>query len=700
MPGTTPPHGERTPADPPQDERAPAEPPHSERTPTAPSRSERTPAAPSRSMHSPADPAFSARTDAPLGPPSGTGGEHHPASPTLASLLATGAGEALELVRAPLGSGVPVHGVGVFDSGETLAARGQVLIAAGVDDSSDVAPLVLRSAARAGAVAVVVRRGASGPTRRLLEVADETSTALLTRTPWVEWTELIGMLRAGLAHRGGPAGADSLSDVPLGDLPALARALAELVGGAVTLEDPDSRVLAFSPTENGADPLRRLTILGQQVPRWRLDELASSGFLRTLWSTDDVVHRPAEERFSERLAIAVRAGEEVLGSIWVAADGSPLPPDARQALREAARVAAPHLLHHRLSAQNGSSRRRQAVRALLEGTGDARSAAATLGLGLGTPCAVLSVTTGGATTDSTADGRTVGSRTTEGSRTTDGRAADGRTTADGRATDGRTADGRAADGTAEAAVHERALRLASLQVTAHQPAGYAQRSQGRLDVLLPLPGERPEPARGPTHAGPAHADAADAGEGPQEGDVRARRLALQLAGAVREAGARPLVAIGPAPTDLAQIPESRERAHLVLRVLLERPARAGGLEVADESDVRAAMDAMRVVRAVRELTPPVDGSVRELLAHDAEHRTDLAPTLATYLSRFGDVAGTARQLGIHPNTLRYRLRRLRTHFALDLDDPDVRLLAELGLRAAGLHPAAAGNLRSGPEAET
>ncbi|MGY1438595.1 PucR family transcriptional regulator [Streptomyces reniochalinae] len=649
MPGTTPPHGEHTPSGPPHSGYGLTDPP-----PSVPAEA---------SLGAPSVPA-----KASLGAPSGGEEEHHAASPTLASLLATGAGEALELVRAPLGSGVPVHGVGVFDSGETLAARGQVLIAAGVDDSSDVAPLALRSAARAGAVAVVVRRGASGPTRRLLEVADETSTALLTRAPWVEWTELIGMLRAGLAHRGGPAGAESLSDVPLGDLPALARALAELVGGAVTLEDPDSRVLAFSPTENGADPLRRLTILGQQVPRWRLDELAASGFLRTLWSTDDVVHRPAEERFSERLAIAVRAGEEVLGSIWAAADGSPLPSDARQALREAARVAAPHLLHHRLSARNGSSRRRQALRALLEGTGDARSAAATLGLDLDTPCAVLSVTTGGAT----ADGK-----------------------ADRSAVDSRTVDGRTADGTTEAAVHERALRLASLQVTAHQPAGFAQRSQGRLDVLLPLPGERPEPAGGRA----PRADTAHAGEEPREGDIRARRLALQLAGAVREAGARPLVAIGPAPTGLDQAPGSLERAHLVLRVLLERPARAGELEVADESDVRAAMDAMRVVRAVGELTPAVDGPVRELLAHDAEHRTDLAPTLAAYLSRFGDVAGTARQLGIHPNTLRYRLRRLRTRFALDLDDPDVRLLAELGLRAAGRHPAPAGSPGHGPEAE-
>ncbi|MGP3977757.1 PucR family transcriptional regulator [Streptomyces sp. 8N114] len=549
--------------------------------------------------------------------------EPHPAPPTLASLLATGAGEALELVTAPRGTGVPVRGVGVFDAGEIFTAHGQVLLAAGVDDSSDVAPLVLRSAARAGAVAVVVRRGASGPARRLLEVAEETSTALLTRAPWIEWTELIGMLRTGLAHGGGPLGGESPTDVPLGDLSALARAFSELVGGAITIEDPDSRVLAFSPTEHGADPLRRQTILGQQVPRWRLAELAASGFLRTLWSTDDVVHRPAEERFSERLAIAVRAGDEVLGSIWAAADGSPLRTEARQALREAARTAAPHLLHHRLRTQNGTARRRRAVQALLDGTGETRAAAATLGLTPGTPCVVLSVTTGGDTA---------------------------------------------------AAAHDRALRLAALQVTAHQPAGYALRVDDRLDVLLPLPEEeRPETAG------------------------RARRLASQLAAAVRDAGARPLVAIGTPGPGPAQAPESRSAAQLVLQVLRERSPAApyggsqddsvpGPPEVADETDVRAALDALRAVRAVAGLTPQVNGPVRELLAHDEQHRTDLAQTLAAYLSRFGDVAGTARQLGIHPNTLRYRLRRLRSHFGLDLDDPDVRLLAELGLRAAGAYP--------------
>ncbi|MFE9389182.1 helix-turn-helix domain-containing protein [Streptomyces sp. NPDC006784] len=581
--------------------------------------------------------------------------EQHQGHPTLASLLATTPGEALDLLAAPRGGHVPVHGVGVFDAGETFTAHGQVLLAPGTDDSSDTAPLVLRSAARAGAAAVVVRRGADGADPRLLEVAAETGTALLTRAPWVEWTELIGMLRAGLAHAGGPPAGESPTDVPLGDLPALARALSALVGSAITIEDPDSRVLAFSPTEHGSDPLRRQTILGQQVPRWRLAELTASGFLRTLWSTDEVVHRPAEGQFSERLAVAVRAGDEVLGSIWAAADGSPLRDAARQALREAARTAAPHLLRHRQRTQQGAAHRRRAVRDLLEGAGDAESAAA-LGLATETPCVVLSVTTQGAVAAQ-------GAVAPQGAVTTQGGPP-------------RIGSGEAEPQPADA--HDRALRLASLQATAHQPPGHPLRDADRLDILLPLPD----------------------GE-PAEADAAARRLALRLAAAVHEAGALPLVALGtPQPTP-AKAPRSRTSAHLVLQVLRDRAARAAHesapepLEVAAETDVRAALDALRAVHAVAGLTPPVDGPVRELLAHDAQHRTALAPTLAGYLSRFGDVPGTARELGVHPNTLRYRLRRLRDRFGLDLDDPDVRLLAELGLRAAGRHPAAPGDDRSG-----
>jgi DNA-binding PucR family transcriptional regulator len=37
---------------------------------------------------------------------------------------------------------------------------------------------------------------------------------------------------------------------------------------------------------------------------------------------------------------------------------------------------------------------------------------------------------------------------------------------------------------------------------------------------------------------------------------------------------------------------------------------------------------------------------------------------------------------VHPNTVRYRIRRIETMLTTSLADPDVRLLLSLGLRAA------------------
>ncbi|MDH6197591.1 DNA-binding PucR family transcriptional regulator [Mycobacterium frederiksbergense] len=59
----------------------------------------------------------------------------------------------------------------------------------------------------------------------------------------------------------------------------------------------------------------------------------------------------------------------------------------------------------------------------------------------------------------------------------------------------------------------------------------------------------------------------------------------------------------------------------------------------------------------------------------------LAETLGVYLDSFGDVAGAAQQLHVHPNTVRYRVRRIEQLLSASLSDPDVRLLLSLSLRA-------------------
>ena len=73
----------------------------------------------------------------------------------------------------------------------------------------------------------------------------------------------------------------------------------------------------------------------------------------------------------------------------------------------------------------------------------------------------------------------------------------------------------------------------------------------------------------------------------------------------------------------------------------------------------------------------VDPRVRELRERDPI----LADTLAAYLYGFGDIAAVAQQLHVHPNTVRYSIRRIEKLLATSLADTDDRLVLALGLRA-------------------
>ena len=55
-------------------------------------------------------------------------------------------------------------------------------------------------------------------------------------------------------------------------------------------------------------------------------------------------------------------------------------------------------------------------------------------------------------------------------------------------------------------------------------------------------------------------------------------------------------------------------------------------------------------------------------------------SLETYLACFGDVRTAAARVHVHPNTLRYRIRRVEQILDVDLTDSDARLLVEMQLR--------------------
>jgi hypothetical protein len=61
-------------------------------------------------------------------------------------------------------------------------------------------------------------------------------------------------------------------------------------------------------------------------------------------------------------------------------------------------------------------------------------------------------------------------------------------------------------------------------------------------------------------------------------------------------------------------------------------------------------------------------------------RERLTRTLRAWLAHSGEVRAAAAELGVHPQSVRYRLGRLREIFGPDLEDPDVRLELALALR--------------------
>jgi GAF domain-containing protein len=83
------------------------------------------------------------------------------------------------------------------------------------------------------------------------------------------------------------------------------------------------------------------------------------------------------------------------------------------------------------------------------------------------------------------------------------------------------------------------------------------------------------------------------------------------------------------------------------------------------------------------LRDPFQAKVESLIEYDRRRGTSLVETLETYLDGRGNILGTARQLFIHPNTLRQRLGRIEQTMGVDLNSVDWVSL-DLALKAARL----------------
>ncbi len=510
----------------------------------------------------------------------------------------------LRVRTAPHGLEAAVADVVIADprgepSGGPLAAAGDVVLGVGVDGSRREAEDLIRAAGSIGASAVCLRGPTVSP--EAVAAATEAGVALLLVDPELSWSQLHVLLRSARAAAGSPTA--DVGGAPVGDLFALADALAAVVGGPVTIEDPRSTVLAYSRDQTGVDEPRRRTILGRKVPDEWLARLTEEGVFRRLWSSDEVVLIKLDDvpDLATRLAVSVRAGGEVLGSIWAAQHERPFDVEAERALQEAARVAALHLLRHRSFEDLERRRRSDRWRAVLDGSLPSGVFLQALGQPLDQAVTVIAL------------------RLNESDRP------------------------------GALAQAERAVDLVGLHCRAYRRPAAAVAVEDTVYVLL---------------AG--HTDAAGAGA-----------LARTLVDRVGSSLHVPVTAgVSSASTGPLAAATARAEADAVLRVLSSYPDRG---PVATGEDVRSHV-VLAILRDEAAANPGLlAGRVGALVEHDREKGTTYVETLGALLDAFGDVRVAADRVSVHPNTFRYRIRRLLEVSGLDIDDPVDRLVTHLQL---------------------
>lgn len=227
-----------------------------------------------------------------------------------------------------------------------------------------------------GAAALVVRAPFE-PDAACVRAAEAAGLAVLTLAPGAAWAHLAKTLTALMVAENADGSARAtFGGIQAGDLFAVANSIAALLESPVTIEDRHSRVLAFSSRQEEADASRVQTILGRQVPAQYTEFLESQGVFQELFGSDRPVYvAPLPEEAGAgpeeqaRTAIAVRAGGEILGTIWVAA-AERLTPERELTLIECSRLVAMHLVWQRTDADAEHRLRAELLEtALSEGSG-------------------------------------------------------------------------------------------------------------------------------------------------------------------------------------------------------------------------------------------------------------------------------------------------------------------------------------------
>ncbi|RRO12696.1 PucR family transcriptional regulator [Saccharopolyspora rhizosphaerae] len=140
---------------------------------------------------------------------------------------------------------------------------------------------------------------------------------------------------------------------------------------------------------------------------------------------------------------------------------------------------------------------------------------------------------------------------------------------------------------------------------------------------------------------------------------------------------RPLIAVGTAVA-VTDVPRSRAQADELIGLL-----RTGLVHdtVAVYEELWHLLVLSRMAGAATDAGVATLGPLVALREHDRTQGTEYQATLHAWLRHPGDPRQAGRELRVHPNTFRYRMKRISQLVDLDLDDPDVRSALRVQLLA-------------------
>ena len=534
---------------------------------------------------------------------------------TLGFLLDALGSTVVSLRVAPAGTTIPIRSVSLLDADDLAAAEpgarmADLCVLAGVSARAAVGWIGRLSAEDSPSALVI--KDASADVCRSAEAAGIALGALHAQARAEMVLSTVRSLLEGAAARSQPDRSSGDAFVEESDLYGLAQRVAALTGGLVTIEDDQSRLLAYSATDGAADELRMLSILGREGPADHLRRLRELGVFDRLRTSTAVVDVPPDATLGwhRRLVVSIqpiggsggRGGADAAqGTIWLQEGWRPLDPDAPSVLEGAAAIAA-RLIHRARNAPTQEALQIQRLLGIRGGGVDIPSLVSALALPTSGPSAVVGIAAANPALRPLQNGA----------------------------------------GSAQVAEIAAALRLLS---GAYARESLVTSTEERMYVLIPR----------------ARSTALAAWVGGV-----LDRLTARFGTVLRAAIAAPIGTLSGVPAARAEVDR-----------VLDRPA--GNDRVTTLTQSRTPVLLGEIAELIGSRPELRDPRLATLIDYDRDHDASLVETTARYLLRFGDVRRAADELHIHPNTLRYRVRRAEELLGMSLDDPDNRLLLEIQL---------------------